>query len=137
MAAAASATATAPFLELRMGPRAEDVHRPTVCVESGIPEVLVVGGEPERPEEIDAVEDLEDPLGGLAEVPVSDEAVDTAHGEILSVYVRDPAEAAPHARDVEGAVPCGALRHGSESEGSIRGIEGVYLRLAVRVHRSE
>src|SRR5258708_32238349 len=61
-------------LELHMDPPAEDIDRASVRVVRGVPDALVVGGEPQRLEEIHAVEDVDGALRCLAATSVADGA---------------------------------------------------------------
>src|SRR5437764_8769148 len=67
-------------LELRMDLHGEDVDRAAVRVEAGVPEELVIGGQPDRALEVHAVEALDHAFGPLAQRAVADEPVDAAHG---------------------------------------------------------
>src|SRR5215468_7542802 len=112
-------------LELRMDPRSEDRHRSSaVGVVRGVPQELEVARQPDRLEQIEAVEELEHALGALAERAVADEPVDAAQREVTRVARGDPAQTHPDAGHVEGAVPERALGHRTERERAIRGVEG-------------
>src|SRR5579871_136407 len=126
-----------PALELHMDPRPDDLDRPAIGVVAGVPELLIVARQPDRPGQVVAVEDLEDPLPGLAKKPVPDESVDAAHRQILRVRRRDPAHADSEPGHVEGAAPGPAFGHGADRHRTIGGVEGVDLGLPVRVHAAE
>ena len=67
-----------------MDSTAVDVDAAAVGVVSGIRDLLIVGSEPERRENVEAVEDLEDALGRDVDLAVSDETVDP--GRLKSVW---------------------------------------------------
>src|SRR6185312_16339075 len=105
-------------LELRMHPRAEDVDRPAIAVEARIPDVLVVAGDPDRAQQVRAVEDLEHALGALVQV-------DAAELQIARMDLRDPAEPDAHAGVVEVPAPQRALRDRADAEVAIGRVERV------------
>src|SRR5215813_4419649 len=111
-ARAGSARSSAPriqvsdVLDLRMDPHSQHHDRSrAVGVVGGVPDELEVAREPDRLEEVVAVEDLEHALRRLPERAVADEAVDAPERQVAGVARRDPAESQAHAGDVERPVP--------------------------------
>src|SRR5437868_1721415 len=104
--------ATGRCLELGMEPRAENVYRASVGIESRIEQELVVRREPDRIEEIHTVEGFGDTFRRLTDPAVSHESVDTTHAEILRMNVGDPAHAEADACDVERSTPGRAACNG-------------------------
>src|SRR6516162_1591208 len=108
-------------LELRMGPRSQHHHRPgAVGVVGGVPEELEVAREPDRLEQVVAVEDLEHPFRRLPEGAVADEAVDPPERQVAGVARGDPAEAQADSGHVERPVPRSALRKSAEGQRTVR-----------------
>src|SRR5262249_12442535 len=126
----------AAVLELRVDARSQGHHRPSaVGVVGGVPDELEVAREPDRLEEVVAVEDLEHALGRPSERAVANEAVDAPERQVPGVARRDPAEAEADSGDVERPAPRDALRQSAEGQRTVRGVERGHLRLPVRVHR--
>src|SRR5579883_1135930 len=93
-------------LELRMEPPGEHVLGAAVRVVRGVHEELVIGGEPDRAEEVVRVEDLEELLRrGVVEPTVAGERVDSAERHVPGVRVRDPRGRERDPGDVERAAP--------------------------------
>src|SRR5262245_32328230 len=111
-------------LELRMDPRSQDHHGSSaVGVVAGVPDELEVAREPDRLEEVVAVEDLEHALRRLSERAVTDEAVDAPQRQVAGMAGGDQAEAQADSGDVERPAPGDALRQSAERQRTVRGVE--------------
>src|SRR5579871_2229315 len=94
--------------ELGMDLHSGHVNRTgAVRVVARVPEQLVTRGQPDRLQEIDTVERLDEPFGSAAKMTVTDEAVDAAHGQVPRMRVGDEAHREAEPRHVERTMPEG------------------------------
>src|SRR5690242_2088007 len=70
--AATNAAAERIFSILDMRPPSDDAHGPSIRVESRIPNLLIVDGDPRERAEVQAVEELDGTFRRLVDLPVAD-----------------------------------------------------------------